>query len=61
MKKMTHLERLLGALYVSEAYYTLWSEHKKPGFKARAIVTFDRALQFSSWADPVAHGIRGAT
>ena len=57
MKPMTHLERLLGALYASEGWNVLWREHHDVSFKARAMVQFDRAIQFETWNKVAAHGI----
>jgi hypothetical protein len=51
MKKMTHLERLLSALYVSEAWHVLWREHKDIAFLTRAMISFDRAIQNKTWND----------
>ena len=46
---MTHTERLLGALYVSEGWYATWKNYmtrgiSRPDLRARAVVVFDRIL-----------------
>jgi hypothetical protein len=35
---------LFGALYVSENWYFAWTERKRPFYRARAVVVFDRVL-----------------
>lgn len=57
MRVMTHLERLLSALYTSEGWHVLWREHKDVAFKTRAMVTFDRTIVLTTW-DEAAHGIK---
>ena len=59
MRHMTHMERLLGALYVSEVWWSAWLLRKKLDYKARAIVTFDRVLQQETWEQAAAYGIKG--
>lgn len=59
MKRMTHMERLLAALYVSEVWWASWLLRKNLHYKARALVTFDRVLQHETWEQGIAHGIKG--
>jgi hypothetical protein len=47
---VSHLERLLGALYVSEGWYMFAQEHRDIGFKTRSLIAFDRAICCSTWA-----------
>ena len=56
---MTHHERLLGALYVSEGWYSFWKEHQDLSFKTRSLIVFDRALQCTTWQQVAAIGARG--
>ena len=58
MRVMTHMERLLGALYASEVWWSAWLLRNKLGYKARALVTFDRVLQQETWEQIAAHGIK---
>ena len=58
MRVMTHLERLLAALYTSEAWHVLWREHNDVAFKTRSMVTFDRTIAHETW-DEAAHDIKG--
>ncbi len=51
MKKLSHLERLLGALYVSEGWHILWREHCDLSFKTRALINYDRAMQKNTWKE----------
>jgi hypothetical protein len=49
MVKLTHLERLFAALYVSEVWYAGWEVYRlgrqrRLHHKARAMVLFDRVL-----------------
>jgi len=48
---MTHLERTLAALYVSEGWHILSKEHDDMGFKTRSLIAFDRALQCRTWTE----------
>jgi hypothetical protein len=48
---MTHVEKLLGALYVSEGWYMFWKEHKDVSFKTQSLITFDRAINCKTWHD----------
>jgi len=59
MKIMTHMERLLAALYVSEVWWASWLLRKKLHYKARAVVVFDRVLQHEYWEQAAAYGIKG--
>ena len=47
---MTHIERLLGALYVSEGWYASWQNRpRRIAFKARAMVVYDRIICNEEW------------
>jgi hypothetical protein len=54
MNTMTHMERLLCALYSSEGWHMLWREHGAVVFKARALINFDRAIQVDTWPGHIA-------
>jgi hypothetical protein len=56
---MNHLERLLGALYVSEGWYMFWKEHKDVSFKTRSLILFDRAINCTTWHQVAAIRARG--
>lgn len=43
-KPMSFTERLLAALYVSETWYSPWLTNRKPHYRARAMVSYDRML-----------------
>jgi hypothetical protein len=47
--RMTHLERVLSALYVSEGWYVFWKEHGDVSFKTRSLIAFDRAISCETW------------
>jgi hypothetical protein len=57
--KMTHIEKLLSALYVSESWHVFALEHKNVSFKTRSLIAFDRAILCVTWEQAKSISARG--